>query len=133
MNSYDNATTYTAPDTTSSPTTIIVATYYTALTSSVWHRVTIMSISQRILVYCCPIIVACIITCSRKFIIFPMASPMTHSSGICYSCPGLDRLVILLLHFVVCRILVLFVSLCPASSSLTRAIILLSTCRGIAR
>lgn len=58
---------------------------------------------------------------------------MTRSSGICYLCPELDRLVILLLHFVACRILVLFVSLCPASSSLTRAIILLSTCRGRVR
>lgn len=92
-----------------------------------------MSITPRILAYCCLIIVACIITCSRKFIIFPMASPMTRSSGICYSCPGLDRLAILLLYFVGCRILVLFVSLCPASFSLIRAIILLSTCQGIVR
>ena len=92
-----------------------------------------MSISLHIFAYCCPIIVACIITCSSKFIIFPMASPMTRSSGICYLCPELDRLVILLLHFVACRILVLFVSLCPASFNLIRAIILLSTCQGIAR
>lgn len=92
-----------------------------------------MSISMRILACCCLIIVACIIVCFRKFIIFTMALPMIHNSGICYLYPGLDHLVIWLLHFVGCRILVLFFSLCPVSFRPIRAITLLSKGQDIAR
>lgn len=73
VSNYDNVTAYTARNTISSLTIVVVTVYYMPSTSWEWPRVITISISKHKLAYCYLQVDACKATCSHRFRGFMMA------------------------------------------------------------